>query len=119
MIPAYFEYKDGIDYEAIFDEINSNISDIENEEELLKVFEDNGAIIVDDCDIEWWMPSREDLEARFDPEIEDNFCVINLVNEKEEIPIVNPETAGVIGIIVLLIVIGFVTKVTAKKIRDK
>ncbi len=117
-VPAYFEYKDGTDYEAIFDKINIKLSkmNIYNEnnlyEDLLELFEDNGAVVNDSCEMP--MPtgtprilSNEDLEKRFDDEIEDYFCPINLVDEKEDI-IVNPSTAGTIGVIVALLAVGSV-----------
>lgn len=118
--PAYFEYSDGTDYEALFDKINKKLSSLQNEDELLDLLEDNGAIIDNDCDIHGFTPSqieREDLEARFDPEIEEVLCPINLVDEKEDI-IVNPETAGTIGIVTLLIVISFGIIISFKKLRN-
>ena len=118
MIPAYYEYKDGTDYEKIFDSLNDKLSDVNSDEDLLELFEKNGAVIDNDCDINEPL-GREDLEARFAPKIEESLCPINLVDEKEEIPIVNPETAGTLGIVALLIVIGFVTTIATKKIRNK
>jgi len=102
-VPAYFEYSDGVDYVALFDKINNELFE-SNYNETIDVFEKNGAIIDDDCDIQL-PPSREDLEERFSDDIEENYCPINLVDEKEDI-IVNPETAGTIGIVALLLVIG-------------
>ena len=121
-IPAYFEYKDGTDYEAIFDKINNKLDDINSEEALYKLFEDNGAIVDDDCEliinptstpnvvIPTGTPnitlsmnlSREDFEERFDEEIEEYLCPINLVDEKEDIK-VNPETYGTLALILVLI----------------
>lgn len=120
MIPAYFEYKDGIDYEEIFDNINNNIEEYDINE-AVEEFEANGAIIDTDCDISMPPPSREDLDERFDPEIEESYCPINLIDEVEEKVdpvIVNPETAGTIVIITLLIVLGFATTVISKKRKN-
>ena len=104
-VPAYFEYSDGVDYVALFDKLNNELFESDYNE-TIEVFEKNGAIIDDDCDIDDELPpSREDLEERFSDDIEEYFCPINLVDEKEDI-IVNPETAGTIGIVALLLVIG-------------
>lgn len=119
-VPAYFEYKEGTDYETVFDNINSNIINYDLEE-VIEQFEVNGAIIDKDCDIYIPPPMREDFEARFDSEIEDSYCPINLIDEKEEKVdpvIVNPETAGTIGIVTLLIVLGFATTVISKKRKN-
>ncbi len=104
-VPAYFEYSDGVDYVALFDKINNELFESDYNE-TIEVFEKNGAIIDDDCDIDEELPvSREDIEERFSDDIEEYLCPINLVDEKEDI-IVNPETAGTIGIVALLLVIG-------------
>ena len=110
MIPAYYEYKDGTDYEKIFDEINTELKDFDSEEnsmeKLIKIFEDNGAIINKDCDLE---PAptptpelnREDIEERFSGEVGDYYCPINLIDEKEDIK-VNPETYGTFALVLVL-----------------
>ena len=117
-VPAYFEYKDGTDYEKLFDEINTELKDFDSEEnsmeKLVKIFEDNGAIIDKDCDYKpiptgTPMPTptpvfqREDFEERFDDEIEEFLCPINLVDEKEDIK-VNPQTYGTFAIILVIAV---------------
>ena len=113
-IPAYFEYKEGTDYEALFDTINKKLQGInlDNEENLYKLFEDNGAIVDDDCELNInptstpnvtlsMNLSREDFEERFAPEIEESLCPINLVDEKEDIK-VNPQTYGTFAIILVI-----------------
>ena len=92
--------------------------------ETTSLFEDNGAIVDDDCELiinptstpNVVMPtgtpytnvnstmnvSREDFEERFDEEIEEYLCPINLVDEKEDIK-VNPETYGTLALILVLI----------------
>ena len=109
-VPAYYEYKDGTDYEKIFDEINTELKDFDSEEnsmeKLIKIFEDNGAIINKDCDLE---PAptptpelnREDIEERFSGEVGDYYCPINLIDEKEDIK-VNPETYGTFALVLVL-----------------
>jgi len=60
---------------------------------------------------------KMDLEARFDDEIEDCYCVINIKNKKQNI-IVNPETAGTIGIVTLLLVISLSIIFYTRKINN-
>ena len=60
---------------------------------------------------------REDFEARFDDIVENCYCVIQLKNKKENI-VVNPETAGTIGIVVLLAIISFVVLVNSKRVKN-
>ena len=127
MVPAYFEYKEGTDYEAIFDKINKGLSKYEyvESDNLLDVFADNGAIVDDDCEIDapkLAKVAREDLELRdveekFSSDVEELLCPINLVDEKEDI-IVNPETAGTIGIVTLLIVIGSAVVMGTRKVKN-
>ncbi len=131
MIPAYFEYKDGTDYEKIFDNINNGLDDVNSDEKLLKLFEDNGAIVDRECDYNPTPtgtptptptpigtpdpePHRDDLETRFDDLIIEQYCPINLIDEKEDIK-VNPETYGTIGLIATLLVIGTTVIITTKK----
>ena len=122
MIPAYFEYKDGTDYEKIFDNINNSLDDVNSDEKLLKLFEDNGAIIDKECELNpnptptpTGSPvNRDDLETRFDDLIIEQYCPINLIDEKEDIK-VNPETYGTIGLIAALLVIGTTVIITTKK----
>ena len=126
MIPAYFEYKEDNNYEEIFDKINNNLSPEMNTDELIELFEDNGAIVDKDCELYETTigpTRREDLEGRFDEEIEGWYCCINLIDEriddeKEEPIIVNPETAGTIGIVTLLIVFSITTIVAIKKLKN-
>jgi len=119
-IPAYFEYSDGVDYAALFDKLNNKIAK-SSPENLLDIFEDNGAIIDDNCEMKTPVlkpePKREDLEERFSDDIEENLCPINLIDEKEDI-IVNPETAGTIGIVTLLVIISFVLIINRRKINN-
>ena len=117
MIPAYFEYNEGTDYEAIFDKINKKL-DVDNPADLIELFEDNGAIIDDECDIDIPRYEREDIEAKFDDDIEDYYCPITLVDEKEEVIIVNPETAGTIGIVTLLILISSAVVMYTRKVKN-
>jgi len=122
MIPAYYEYKDETDYEKIFDNINNNLDDVNSDEDLLKLFEDNGAIVDRECD---YNPTptgtptptpflRDDLETRFSGEVGEYYCPINLIDEKEDIK-VNPETYGTMGLIAALLVIGTIVIITTKK----
>lgn len=60
---------------------------------------------------------REDIEARFDDYIEDCYCVINIKNKKQTI-IVNPETAGTIGIVVILAITGLSVVFGTKKLKN-
>lgn len=118
-IPAYFEYKDGIDYEKIFDNINNGLDDVNSDEDLLELFEDNGAIIDKECEfnsnptptpIPTPTPTptptgspvnRDDLETRFDDLIIEQYCPIYLIDEKEDIK-VNPETYGTFALVLVL-----------------
>ena len=124
-IPAYFEYSDGVDYAALFDKLNNEIAK-SNPENLLDIFEDNGAIVDDDCDPKGDILAdvnladnvyREDVEERFSDEITNNLCPINLVDEKEDV-IVNPETAGTIGIVTLLLVISLSIVFYTKRVKS-
>ena len=124
MIPAYFEYNEGTDYEAIFDKINNKLSRVDSDEELFELFEDNGAIVDDDCDIQSSGGSErkanleiKDVEEKFSSDVEELLCPINLVDEKEDI-IVNPETAGTIGIVTLLIVISSAVVMYTRKVKN-
>ena len=113
-VPAYFEYSDGVDYAALFDKLNNELFESDYNE-TIEVFEKNGAIIDDDCDIHDELEfTREDFEERFSDDIEKYLCPINLVDEKEDI-IVNPETAGTIGIVTLLVIISLVLVINRRK----
>ena len=116
-VPAYFEYSDGVDYVALFDKINNELFESDYNE-TIEVFEKNGAIIDDDCDIHDELQfTREDFEERFSDDIEEYLCPINLVDEKEDI-IVNPETAGTIGIVTLLVIISLVLVINRRKANN-
>ena len=58
-----------------------------------------------------------DIATRFDDEIEDCYCVINIKNKKQNI-IVNPETAGTIGIVTLLSIISFGLVISKRKVKN-
>ena len=119
-VPAYFEYKDGTDYEALFDNINNKLKNAGPEVDYLKIFEDMGAIVDKDCDIQHPLQAnltREDIEERFSDDITNNLCPINLVDEKEEV-IVNPETAGTIGIVALLLIIGSFVIFSTRRVKS-
>ena len=75
-----------------------------------------GAIVDNDCEIKE-APKREVIEERFSDDIENNYCPINLVDEKEDI-IVNPETAGTIGIVTLLAMVSFVLIINRRKVNN-
>jgi len=119
-VPVYFEYSDGVDYAALFDKLNNEIAK-SSPKKILDIFEDNGAIVDDDCepkgDILEVDVYREDVEERFSDDIEEYLCPINLVDEKEDI-IVNPETAGTIGIVTLLLVIGLSVVFYSRKVKS-
>ena len=125
-IPAYFEYKESSDYEAIFDDLNTKISKLTDDtyidfyDKVFKLFEDSGAIVDKECKIQEpprQAVQREDIEERFSDDITDRLCPINLVDEKEDV-IVNPETAGTIGIVTLLLVISSIIFINTKKIKN-
>ena len=103
---------------ALFDKINSEIYEA-GPDGILDVFEDYGAIIDDECEMVAPGPvEREDIEAKFDSEIEGNYCTINLVDEKEDPVIVNPETAGTIGVVALLLVISSSIIFYSRKVKN-
>lgn len=119
-IPIYFEYNEETDYEAIFDRINSSISGTTTEEAFYKLFEDNGAIINREC-LQVTSPEvagkRENIEARFENEILENLCPIELVDERADI-IINPSTVGTFGILMLFSLISFGIVFRIKKVKN-
>lgn len=118
MVPGYFEYDESIDYEALFDKINNNLSSIDNYDAFFKLFEDNGAIVDKAC----VTPTRpEDIEDIFDEELTDYLCPINLVDEKEEVKkqiLVNPATAGTVGVVTILLVISSFAILYTRKVKN-
>ena len=60
---------------------------------------------------------KMDIDARFDDEIEECYCVINIKNKKQNI-IVNPETTGTIGIMIILTIISFVILVNSRRVKN-
>ena len=114
MFPGYFEYDESIDYEALFDKINNNLSSIDNYAALFKLFEDNGAIIDNNCISSTPTPS-------FDEELTDYLCPINLIDEKEEVKkqiLVNPATAGTVGVVTILLVISSFAILYTRRVKN-
>lgn len=132
---GYFEYDENTDYIKIFNKLNYYwSSDNYNQSKYYSYLEENGMIVdkvVCDSDepIETPPPannyikgtaSREDLEMKLADESIAGLCILQLEDEKEtkkEVPIVNPETAGTIAILVILATIGTTTLLATRKFK--
>jgi len=146
--PGYFEFDSSKDYNSIYNNLNKKFFASNSEGDWKKIFEDAGYNTKNvDCPVvEKPMLTREtfediqfklkdgvllgkayscsggpfanmDIATRFDDEIEDCYCVINIKNKKQNI-IVNPETAGTIGIVTLLSIISFGLVISKRKVKN-
>lgn len=123
-IPSgYYEYNENEDYIKIFDKLNYYWSTDNYNSDLFNEYFEKSGMLLDkvECEIEPYetpgFSDREDIDMRFDDEIINNLCILQLEDEKvkEEIK-VNPETYGTLTVTIVLAVAS-IGLFTARKLR--
>ena len=126
---GYYEYNENEDYIKIFDKINYYWStDNYNQQSFNDYFEESGMLVDKvECEIDPYVTPdptatpgsayREDIDMRFEDEIINHLCILQLEDEKvkEEIK-VNPETYGTLAVTIVLVVAS-IGLFTARKLR--